>query len=206
MSLHIHIAPRQIPVQPPPKPAVIDVRVVWDDENPDWNFKCRTQHPGFVGPKVPPAVNRFAREILKPGQPIGDYRVNISKWFNFFVRLNNDATLQDFNYWTDPTKAQFNQTGWPMLAHLVFSGNQLRGVYVGDWFKFMTLRAADPAAAEDITLNSHPWFIHRFTCVKWDGKKTVKINSTGTPRGDIFTPVITESGFGYIPKHVVVPL
>lgn len=187
----------QAVIQPTPR-----YRVVWDDENPDWNFKCRTQDPEWtLAISAPPAVNRFY-PVTKEGA--GDFRVNISAWENFFKQLNNDTTGQKFNYWTSPTLAQFNQTGWPMLAYLVFCGNRLQGERVGSWFKFETLKLGDLEKAQGMTLTTHPHLIHRFTCVKWKDGQTMHIESTGTPRGDIHYPVITKEGFGYIPwRHVV---
>jgi hypothetical protein len=182
-------------------------RVVWDDENPDWGYKCRTQFPGFTGPDNPPAVNRFAFEPLPPAQRIGDYRVDISAWESPFKILNNDTTGRLFGYWTDPNLAQFNDKGFPFLAYLLFSGNEIRGERVGDWFRFVTLKPGDDDKVQGMTIQTHPHLVHRFTCVTWKVVNgvgfTLHINSTGTPKGDLFYHVVTKDGFGFIPwRHV----
>lgn len=180
------------------------IRVRWDDELAYYDYKCRTQKEGFVGPDNPPAVNRFSPVILPPAQKIGDYRVDITPWERPFKMLNNDTDGRKFNYWTQPGLAQFNDKGFPLLAYLVFSGNRLQGERVGDWFKFETFKQGDAGKVAGMTIETHPHLIHRFTCVTWAKDAsgtwyTKHINSTGTPRGDIFYHVVTWEGYGYIP-------
>jgi hypothetical protein len=201
IDISLRLALRRTPVQPALPGDVW--RVCWDDENPDWNYKCRTQFEGYHGPDNPPAINRFAPAALPAGQRIGDYRVNIEGWKQFFLDLNG-GDYQKFEYWTHPDRAQFNSTGWPQLAYLVFSGNELRGERVGEWFKFETLKPGDVGRAAGMTLATHPHLIHRFTCVTWKDNETVHIPHTGTPRGDVHFPVITKEGYGFIPFRNVV--
>jgi hypothetical protein len=183
-----------------PQP-VTRYRVAWDDEV---YGTCRTQLAGYVGPVAPPAVFRFAPEALPSAQKIGDYRVDISVWKAFFLGLNG-GDLQDFEYWSSPLRAQFNGTGWAKLAYLVMSGNRLNVLQeVGDWVQFETLKPGDLTRAAGMTKDTHPHLVHRFTCVKWDGAKTVHIESTGTPRGQIYFPLISKEGYGYIPSRNVV--
>jgi hypothetical protein len=182
-------------------------RFRWDDEISDWNFKCRTQDPEFTGPPNPPAVLRFAPQIIPPSQRIGDYRVNVSAWRSFILALNGNDE-QAFGWWTNPNTAQFNSTGWPMLMYVGMCGNVLAGERVGEWFKLQTLKVTDVGSAKGMTFQSRPEFIHHFTCVTWDGvnKVTKHIESTGTPRGQFYYPLVTNEGYGFIPWRFVIGL
>jgi hypothetical protein len=178
-------------------------RFAWDDENKDYNFMSRTQQDGW--PKTlrfPPAVLRYY-PVMK--EKAGDFRVDISEWKSFIMELNNDTTGQTFSYWTAKGRAQFNQTGWPRFMYVGMCGNYLDGESVDkDWFRFETLKATDLARAQGMTRATHPQFIHTFTCVGWKNGQTVRITSTGTPRGIVDYPLITNEGFAYIPVRNVV--
>ena len=181
------------------------VRVVWDDENPDWSLKCRTQDPGFVGPKSPPAVNRFYPKGREDG---GDYRVNLAKpydWKNGIISLNGGGSegVRRWQYLTGPGRAQYNSTGWPRQAHLAMSGNKLRGKFIGEWFEFETLKQNDLTRAQTMTIETHPHLVHRFTCVGWQFGKTKHIESTNTARGQVYYFLVTEEGKAYIPRRHV---
>lgn len=180
-------------------------RLAWDDEILDYGYKCRTQSPGFVGPDNPPAVLRFYPEMRENS---GDYRVNLSipvDWQQTIIAMNG-GDARKFFYLVDPSRAQFNTTGWPKMAYLGMSGNELRGERIGEWFCFDTLTPADADRARNWTIQSHPQFVHRFTCVTWDAasKTTRHILSTGTPRGDVFYPLTTREGYAFIPWRYVV--
>ena len=185
-------------------PAPSIVTVVWDDQNPDWDFKSRTLSEDLAT-RNPPAVNRFY-PMMK--DKAGDFRVNLEKpfdWRRAIIDLN-DGDIRKFDYLVGPARAQYNTTGWPMQAYLVMSGNKLQGQKEGDWFRFETLQPSDLPKAAGMTIQTHPHFVHRFTCVGWDGKtkRTKRIESTGTPRGDVFYFLVTKEGIGYIPlRHVV---
>lgn len=175
-------------------------RIAWDDENPDYNFKCRTQMSDWNGVASPPAVYRYY-PVMK--EDAGDFRVDISAWKDFFIKLNNDIDGRKFEYWTGIERAQFNNTGWAQFAYLGMSGNRLIGEPVGDWFRFVTLKPTDLSMAQGMTRATHPFFIHTFTCVGFKDGETVRIMSTNTDRGIIDYPLITKEGFAYIPlKHV----
>jgi hypothetical protein len=178
-------------------------RFAWDDENKDYNFMSCTQQDGW--PKTlrfPPAVLRYY-PVMK--EKAGDFRVDISEWKSFIMELNNDTTGQTFSYWTAKGRAQFNQTGWPRFMYVGMCGNYLDGEPVDkDWFRFETLKATDLARAQGMTRATHPQFIHTFTCVGWKNGQTVRITSTGTPRGIVDYPLITNEGFAYIPVRNVV--
>jgi hypothetical protein len=186
---------------PEPQPVMQPrYRVAWDDETSTYGYKCRTQQAGWpFAISAPPAVFRYYPAM----QESGDYRVDISAWTNFFLGLNG-GDMQAFEYWSDAGRAQFNGSGWPMMAYLVFSGNRLQGERVGEWVKFKTLRPGDLALAKGMTRATHPHYIHTFTCVKWKDGQTVHIESTGTPRGVIDFPLISKEGFGYIPWRNVI--
>jgi hypothetical protein len=179
-------------------------RVAWDDQTSEFGGKCRTQWPGYRGPNNPPAIFRFAPHAEPTTERVGDYRVNIEAWKDFFMQINDDTTGQEFEYWTRADKSQFNQQGWPMMQYLVFSDGELKGQRIGNWFKFETLKPGDVARAQGMTIESHPWLIHKFTCVSFRNGQTVHIESTGTPRGVVYTPVITKEGWGFIPWRNVV--
>jgi hypothetical protein len=93
-------------------------------------------------------------------------------------------------------------------------GNEIEILEMGlGWVKFKTLKPQDWMAARRMSIATHPMYIHRFTCVTWvkdssypDGGYTRRINSTGTPRGDVFYPLVTWEGFAWIPRRFVVPL
>ena len=183
-------------IQPPAR-----YRVVWDDENIDFGYKCRTQTAGFIGPDNPPAVMRFYPE---PIDKMGDFRVNLSTpydWKPTIIAING-GVYGDWEYLVDPKRATYNTTGWPMQAYLTMSGNELDVLEItAGWVKFRTLRQADAEAAKSMTLGKH---VHKFTCVTWKDGKTVHIESTGTPRGEVLFPLVSKEGYGYIPlRHVV---
>lgn len=193
----------QAPSLPPSTPGNL-AAIVWDDQNPDYQFRCRTLADGFIGPDNPPAVMRFYPVMRENA---GDFSVDIRTWRDTIIRLNGGDT-QKFNYWIGIKRAQFNSQGWPMLKYVGMCGNKLNGEVVGRWFRFETLMPSDVARARGMTIHTHPQFIHRFTCVTWDARNQVtrRINSTGTARGDVFFPLITKEGFAYIPlRHVVLP-
>ncbi len=200
MSLHIHITPAKIP-----QPAMNLYRIVWDDENPDYGFKCRTQSGSWTGPDNPPAVMRYY-PIMR--EKAGEFPVDLSDpydWKPFVIRLN-DNDEHKFYYWCGKERAQFNKNGWPMFQNVGMSGNTLQGEQVGNWFRFETLKPSDLSKAWNMSRVSHSWFIHTFTCVTWDARtRTTKhIFSTGTPVGSVDYPLVTNEGFAYIPlRHVV---
>lgn len=178
----------------------------WDDENPDYNFKCRTQMPGStIKTANPPAVIRYYPEMREKS---GDYRVNLEvpvDWKPFVIALNG-GDEQKFGYWTGPARAQFNKTGWPQFAYVGMCGNIIRVLDMDNlWVKFETLMSTELARVQGMTRASHPEFIHTFTCVGWhDATQTTKhIWSTGTPRGEVFYPLVTKEGFAYIPRRHV---
>jgi len=191
------------------EPSAPAFRFAWDDEIGDpYNYKCRTQMDGFIGPDNPPAVLRFAPYILPDSHNIGDYRVNLADpydWKPAIIAMNG-GDEQRFDYLVGPSRAQFNTTGWPKMAYVGMCGNRLRGERVGDWFRFETLKQSDVSRVAGWTIDNHPEFIHRFTCVSWKDGKTVHIESTGTPRGDVFYPLVTKEGYAFIPWRFVVQI
>lgn len=183
----------------------VDFRFCWDDQNPDYNYKCRTQSGGWVGPDNPPAVLRFYPDMRESG----DYRVNLEKdptwrWRETIIALNG-GDAQKFGYIIDSNRAQFNTTGWARMAYLGMSGNAINVLGdIGVWYKFETLKPTDWLRARSMSIESHPHLIHRFTCVTWKNNTTVRIPSTGTPRGQVYYPLVTNEGYAYIPKRHVV--
>lgn len=186
-------------------PVELCFRFVWDDENPDWNYKCRTQHPEWTRPQItaPPAVIRYYPE---PRERSGDYRVNLASpydWEPCIVALNG-YDQQKFDYWTGSTLAQFNQTGWPKFAYVGMCGNYIDIIErVSGWVKFKTLKQSDLDRARSLT-PADKTLIHGFHCVKWKDGETVRIYSTGTPRGEVWYPLVTNEGYAWIPeRHVI---
>lgn len=202
---------------PKPEDDSVLVTVVWDDQNPDLNFKCRTQDPGFIGPKSPPAINRF---YPKPISNMGDFRTNMERpydWKPAIVRVNGGVERK-FYYLTGRKRAMYNdgKRGWPMQMYGVMCGQQLKGKFVEitnkrgkkeRWFEFETLKPSDLSRAATMTRESHPWLVHDFTCVGWDPKKKVtrRIPNTNTLRGRVFYFLMSQEGKGYIPARHVVP-
>jgi hypothetical protein len=186
-------------------------RFAWDDELADYGYKCRTQSPGFIGPDNPPAVLRFAPSILPANQGIGDYRVNLTKdpswrWKETIIELNGGGEVGEraWGYLVGPSRAQFNTTGWAQMAYVGMCGNQVNVLdRVGGWVKFETLKPSDWLRARSLREGQ---LIHRFTCTSWNAETqtTVRINSTGTPRGIVWYPVVTWEGYGWIPERFVV--
>jgi hypothetical protein len=186
-------------------------RLAWDDELSDFSYKCRTQSPGFIGPDNPPAVLRFAPSILPANQGIGDYRVNLTKdpswrWKETIIELNGGGEVGEraWGYLVGPSRAQFNTTGWAQMAYVGMCGNEVRVLdRQGGWVKFETLKPSDWLRARSLQEGQ---LIHRFTCTSWDAETqtTVRINSTGTPRGIVWFPLVTWEGYGFIPERFVV--
>lgn len=185
----------------------VRVTVAWDDQNPDYSYKSRTEQPDWGELASPPAVYRYYPEAREKS---GDYRVNLSSpdWKQSIVNLNGGGVdgLHRWEYLTLDDKAMYNTTGWPQQAYLTMSGNTLLGRFIGDWFLFETLKPSDLSRVGEWTINSHPEFIHRFTCVGWDNatKTTKRIESSNTSRGQVYFYLVTNEGFGYIPKRHVV--
>jgi hypothetical protein len=184
-------------------------RFAWDDEISSYNYKCRTQMPQDdpINSDNPPAVLRFF-PIMREG---GDYRVNLTKdpswrWQETVTDYLNGGDAQKFGYWTGPSRAQFNTTGWARMAYLGMCGNEVNVLErVGGWVRFETLKPTDWLRARDLNEGT---LMHRFTCVTWDRETqtTKRIFSTGTPRGVVWYPVVTWEGFGWIPERFVVNL
>jgi len=183
-------------------------RFVWDDENPDYDYKSRTLGSD-LGPDNPPAVMRFYPEMREKA---GDFRVNLEypyDWEPVITEVNNydGDGAHRFRYLGGEGLALYNQTGWPMQAYLGMSGNEIEVLErIGDWYKIKTLTQSDVSRVAGWTIATHPREIHRFTCITWDNvnKVTKRINSTGTPRGQVYYPLVTKEGFAYIPvRHVV---
>lgn len=177
----------------------------WDDQNPDYGYKSRTQQPDWPEslPR-PPAVMRYY-PIMR--EQAGDFRVNLETpydWKPVFMKLNQNDQ-QKFNYWTAPGRAQFNNQGWPKFMYVGMSGNYINVLEkIGDWYKFETLKQSDVSRAMTMTRESHPHLIHSFHCVAYVNHQTVRIESTGTPRGIVLYPMVTNEGFAYIlARHVV---
>ena len=182
-------------------------RVVWDDENPDLNNKCRTQSDGFVGPLAPPAVMQYYPEMREKA---GRWRCDLAdphNWKQAIIDLNG-GDVRKFEYLIDPSRATFNDQGWPLQQYLTMSGNLLKGELLGKWFKFETLKPGDLAKVKAWTIETHPQFVHRFTCVKWKRRAdgtfyTHRIESTGTQHGQVYFFLVSNEGYGYIPaRHV----
>jgi hypothetical protein len=198
-NISIRLAFRQAQTATPPA-----FRFAWDDELQDYSYQCRTQMDGFIGPDNPPAVIRFYPSMNMSG----DYRVNLTKdptwqWWDTFTALN-DGDETDTEYLTGPSRAQFNTTGWAQMAYLGMSGNRVNVLErVGSWVRFETLKPDQWQAARSMTAASHPQFIHHFTCVSFKDGRTVRIDSTGTPRGTVFYPLVTWEGFAWIPARFV---
>lgn len=184
-----------------------NARVVWDDENPDYNYKSRTQQSGWDGPPNPPAVLRYYKE---PKDKSGDFRVDMESPYNWKPTMIaiNGGSEKKFNYVIQTGLALYNTGGWAKQAYLVMSGNLLQGEFIGDWFKFITLKQSDVEKASLMTNATHPQFIMNFTCVTWDSqnKITKRITSTGTQHGNVYYCLVTVDGVGWIPKRHVVPI
>jgi hypothetical protein len=193
-----------------PKVTISRHRFAWDDENPDYGYKCRTQTSGFVGPDNPPAVMPFYSIRDERDRQ----RINLTadpswRWEETIVALNGGGAEGEhrFNWWINANTAQFNTTGWAQMAYLGMCGNEINVLErIGDWVKFETMRPDDWDIARNMSIATRPCYIHRFTCVTWNAqtKTTKRILSTGTARGDVFYPLVTVEGYAYIPaRHVV---
>jgi hypothetical protein len=111
-----------------------------------------------------------------------------------------------WGYLVGPSRAQFNTTGWAQMAYVGMCGNQVNVLdRVNGWVKFETLRPQDWLRARSLREGT---LIHRFTCTSWDDETqtTVRINSTGTPRGVVVYPVVTWEGAAWIPERFVVAI
>lgn len=192
-------------------------RVRWDNEIPDWGFKCRTTMENWHGPDNPPAVIEFFSIRNERDRQ----RVNLTKdptwkWEETIIAMNNadGGGVQRFNYWIQANTAQFNSNGWPQMAYLTMCGNTIKVIErVPGWVRFETLKPTDWLRARSMSIVTHPWLIHSFHCVTWvqdntlpAGGFTRHIESTGTPRGKMFYPVITWAGSAWIPERMVAPL
>jgi hypothetical protein len=167
----------------------------WDDSNPDYNYKSRT----LTYPDTPPEYNAPA---VMPFYPVRDERarerINLEKdpswrWKETIIAINGGGEVgaRAWGYLVGRSRAQFNDTGWAQMAYLGMCGNQINILErVPGWVRFETLKGTD--------------YIHRFSCVSWKDGETVRINSTGTPRGDVFYPMVTWAGYAWIPsRHIV---
>jgi hypothetical protein len=184
-------------------------RFAWDDELPDYNYKCRTQMPQDdpINTDNPPAVLPFysVRNIADR------QRVNLEKdpswrWKETIILKNGGGEVGEraWGYLVGPSRAQFNTTGWARMAYLGMCGNRINVLErVGGWVRFETLKPTDWLRARNL---SEGTLIHRFTCVTWDRETqtTKRIFSTGTPRGVVFYPMVTWEGYAWIPERFIV--
>lgn len=202
-TLFLNATEYRLQVTEPVRPPLY--RFAWDDENPDYGYRSRTQQPDWPDSLPnPPAVLRYYPLMREQA---GDYRVRLATpydWKPVFLRWN-DNDEQKFNYWTAPGRAQFNNTGWDRFAYVGMSGNFINVLeQIGEWYRFETLKQSDASRAMDMTRESHPQFVHSFHCVGFRNGQTVRIESTGTPRGIVLYPLVTVEGFAYVPvRHVV---
>jgi hypothetical protein len=184
-------------------------RLAWDDQNPDYDYKSRTlTYPGVDPSYNAPAVMQY--------YPIRDERarerINLEadsswRWKDTIIAINGGGEVgaRAWGYLVGPSRAQFNDTGWARMAYLSMCGNVVNVLEtVGSWYKIETLKGTDWMRARSMTIESHPHLIHRFTCVSWKDGETVRINSTGTPRGQVYCPLVTWAVYAWIPaRHVV---
>lgn len=174
-------------------------RVRGDEELAEFGFKSRTAALDWVG--VGPQTPSVFRFYPVPRDGAGDFRVDISS-LEAFCRNNLLGGYQDkWDYWTWDQRAQFNGTGWPMLAYLTMSGNLLEGVQEGDFLRFKTLTIA--SAMQDMRYATHPQFIHRFDIVGWHSPSKTTYHTSNTPKGFIDWPLVTKEGFAFIPMRYV---
>lgn len=191
--------------EPEPEPSDGLVSVVWDDQNPDYGNKCRTQGERWTGPNNPPAVVRFYPEMREKA---GDFRVNLAEPYNWkpaIITLNG-GDWRKLAYLIGRDRATYNTQGWPMQAYIAMSGNRLHGEFVGEWYRFETLKPSDLSKVKGMTRKTHPQFIQSFRCVTWDKKNQVtkRIYDTGTKRGEVLFFLVTKEGIAYIPKRHVI--
>jgi hypothetical protein len=197
IDISLRLALRQTQTTLPP--VGTQFRFMWDDENPKWNYECRTLHPDFQeGPGSPPAVNK----IYKTPVETGDARVNLTKdpswdWRGTII-YHNGGSVGAFDYVTDKGLALYNTTGWAQQAYLGFSGNIVNVLErQGDWYRFETLKPQDWNRARQMTNATHPQFVHRFTCISFRNGITVRINGTGTNRPVVWVPLVTWEGYAW---------
>jgi hypothetical protein len=199
ISISLRVALRREPVVVEPV-----YRVAWDDETPSWDYMSRTQSPGWTVPDNPPAVYRLYPE---PREQSGDYRVDLASpydWKPAIIAVNG-GDVHKWEYLVDPQRATYNQTGWSKQAYLTMSGNRLKVLRrFGEWVQFETLKPTDVTRAMGMTIETHPEYVHRFTCVSWRDGRTVHIESTGTPRGQVLFFLVTKEGYGWMPARNVI--
>ena len=195
------------------------VRVVYDNESPDWNYQSRTLQ---IGLGQAPAVYGYSPvPVEKPN----DYRCDEINWEQEYFELNDfdirgvrDGLGHDrcVNFLFKADTALYNKKGFYSdngRELLTMSGNKLQ---VLDWeivngiryVKFLTLKENDTVS--NLTHENSPHLVHRFEIVFADKKpdnsyitKTVpKINRNGY----LYYYLVSKQGYGYMPERFVKPL
>lgn len=194
-------------------------RLAWDDEIKSYGFKCRTQMPTHdpIDSDNPPAVLPFfsVRNVADR------QRVNLEKdptwkWKDTIIHINGggEKGRRAFEYLTGPSRAQFNDTGWARMAYVGMCGNEIKVLEIaGEWVRFETLKPTDWLRARGMSRATHPQYIHSFHCITWvkdaslpEGGFTRHIESTGTKRGVVWYPLVTNEGYAWIQSERVTSL
>lgn len=177
-------------------------RTLWDDEIEEFGFASRTASETWnLGPQTPAVFRHYP--VLKDGA--GDFRIDVSP-IEPFIRALNGNDPRKFDYWIDVETAQFNSTGWPLMAYITMSGNLLRARRIVhdnqnvEMLEFDTLTMA--TIQDGMNHDANPDLIHRFGIVGVD-RYGVTYHTNNTPQGIIDYPFVTEEGICYIPTRYV---
>jgi len=184
-------------------------QVVGDENLEDWGFMSRTL--SIVGMDGVPLFNQLPSVMRfdKLPQPNGnDWRVNEEPLRDEYIQLNNydgDGIRRCQNYLWKDNVALYNNKGFPYRQYLVMSRNLLKGIKweendKGRFLKFETLKPTDDVS--QMTVNSHPHFVHRFDLVGHNSEKKT-YHTWNTPRGLVYYFLTSVEGYGYIPERYV---
>jgi len=192
------------------------VRVVYDNESPDWQYTSRTNPaiPGHVELGQAPAVYRYSQ--IPEEQP-GNWKVDEYSLKFFLYSLNNFNTLGAYdglgqqrceNYLFESDNALYNKFGFPTRQFLTMSGNKLEVI---EWVtengvRYCKFRTLTPNSnVNEMTFRSHPQFVHLYTIVQLRDGVTIT-NAKIQGKGYVYFYLVSNNGFAFIPERNVKPL
>lgn len=188
------------------------VRVIYDYESPDWDFKSRTLQMPL---SQAPAVYRYSET---PENAPGDWRVDESPFKYFLYSLNNYNTNGDYdglglyrceNFLFKDDTALYNKKAFPQRQYLTMSGNKLEVI---EWItvdgerycKFKTLKPGDTVQAmvSVDAFEEFPQFVHRFNIVQMRDGVTIT-NPLVNRGGYLHYYLVSRNGYGFMPARFV---
>lgn len=181
-----------------------------DEELIDWDKRSRTYmvlKPDGSYFRYLPSVMRYSRTLeYFPG----DYRVNETPLQNQYYRINgiNGEEICEKYLFRDGNALYNADTedgrGFPKRQYLTMSRNFLKplGWETEGNQRYLRFETVTPNSnVSQMTVLSHPWFIHRFDLVGHNSSGT--FHTWDTPKGNVYFFLSSAEGYAFIPERYV---